>query len=306
MLKTVERLEASAGSLEAKDGARPGPPLRATDVPRILIVRLRLAAESFLLGLAHEEEQAAAPADTKSAWQGILTDSKQGIKKSHSDWQSAVQNGMPHPCVAVGLLIDEAASRMTDSLRAFVSAATRIPRAHEGTSEGGDTEIRDVSLEDFVATYDRYCRKHSLTRMSVADHQDILSEFFIEIDVPKSRIRSKRHYVFHMTKEDAKKKLTECSTASVELSSSPVDHDTAKRPQELVTVDRADKADSKLTFDLERMRIDAELQQIIKEETTVQVNPRCFLSFFRSSLSSLTLSRTGENGGPTGQSNAQK
>ena len=281
MRKTVETLEASAGSSKAKDGARPGPPLRATDVPRILIVRLRLAAESFLLGLAHEEEeQVGAPTDTKSAWQGILTDSNQGIESSQNDWQSAVQNGMPHPCVAVGLLINEAASRMTDSLRAFVSAATRIPHAHEGASEGGGTEIRDVSLEDFVATYDRYCRKHSLARMSVTEHQDILSEFFLEIDVPKSRVRSKRHYVFHMTTEDAKQKLTECSTASVELSSSPVDRNTDRRPQELVTVDRADVADSKKTFDLDRMRINAELEQIIEEETIVQVTPRRVPPFF--------------------------
>jgi hypothetical protein len=48
-----------------------------------------------------------------------------------------------------------------------------------------------------------------------------------------------------------------------------------------VTVDRADVADSKKTFDLDRMRFNAELEQIIEEETIVQVTPRRAPPFFR-------------------------
>ena len=81
------------------------------------------------------------------------------------EFDSAVENGMPHPCVAVGLLIDEASRRMQNSLREFVSAVTHI------RAPSDDTPETKVALRIFEKTYHLYCRRRFLEHVSIAAAQ---------------------------------------------------------------------------------------------------------------------------------------
>ena len=222
-----------------------GTPLRAADMPRIVMIRLRLWMENGLLALAHEsEEESDDGADeATSAWTDIVKTSSKGRENSHKDWESTVQNGLPHPCLAVGLLVGEVRRRMSNSLREFLSAATRVRAAHVEPGERRGQGNR-VPLREFQLVYDLFCRHRALVRMSIADNRDILSEFFIELDSVSNppSVRSTRHFELYL--EPLKQEFGERNMASVFTSS---------RSSEKVKVYRAEGCDPDLTFELNQM-----------------------------------------------------
>ena len=121
---------------------------------------------------------------------------KRAEQRSKENWDSVVQNGIPHPCLCVNLLGAELRRRMSNSLRLFCVSVTRHRRDDETLAQS------QVRLADFQLAYDRFCLAHSFEQLIIEENRDVLSERFLEIHKAgeSSHVIGRRHLVFVFTK----------------------------------------------------------------------------------------------------------